>query len=316
MPMPKATVATTTSNCSWAKALLRLAALGRLHARVIVRRAQAALLQEAGHGLGVLAAEAIDDGGLARVPPQHFQRLRVAVHLGQDPIHQVRAVEPSDQHRGLAEAEVACRMSSRTRAVAVAVKACRLARGKRSRSTASCRYSGRKSCPQWLMQWASSMTKRRMSSCASLLQEAGLEEPLRRDEEQPILAFGQPGLDAPPLLVGQVAVQCGGRITDAGQAIDLVLHQGDERGDDHVGPAGDQRRRLVAERLAAAGRQHDQRIASGQGHGDGFALQRPERVEAPAAADDVQYALFVGKGKRLRLSMGGVYSGSRGISIN
>ena len=55
--------------------LLRLAAIGGLHARVVMRRPQAALAEEAGHGLGVLAAEAVDDRGLARVPPQDFQRL-------------------------------------------------------------------------------------------------------------------------------------------------------------------------------------------------------------------------------------------------
>jgi hypothetical protein len=48
-------------------------------------------------------------------------------------------------------------MSRRTRAVAVAVKACRLTPGNRSRIAPSCRYSGRKSCPHWLMQCASSI---------------------------------------------------------------------------------------------------------------------------------------------------------------
>ena len=50
-------------------------------------------------------------------------------------------------------------MSVRTRGVAVAVNAWMAASGKASRRTASCRYSGRKSCPHWLMQWASSMAK-------------------------------------------------------------------------------------------------------------------------------------------------------------
>ena len=128
------------------------------------------------------------------------------------------------------------------------------------------------------------------------LQEARLQEPLGRDEKQPVLPFGQAALDAAALRVGQVAVQSGGRITDARQAVDLVFHQGDERGNHHVGPAGDQRRRLVAERLAPAGGQHDQRIAPGKGRGNRLALQRPESVEAPEAADNVQYAVLVGKG--------------------
>ena len=48
-------------------------------------------------------------------------------------------------------------MSSRTRVVAVAVKACIDTCGQAARSAPSCRYSGRKSWPQWLMQCASSM---------------------------------------------------------------------------------------------------------------------------------------------------------------
>ena len=52
-------------------------------------------------------------------------------------------------------------MSRRTRSVAVAVKACRLTPGNSSRSRPSWRYSGRKSWPHWLMQWASSMATNR-----------------------------------------------------------------------------------------------------------------------------------------------------------
>ena len=48
-------------------------------------------------------------------------------------------------------------MSARTRSVAVAVSAISGVSGNRSRSSASCRYSGRKSCPQSLMQCASSI---------------------------------------------------------------------------------------------------------------------------------------------------------------
>ena len=54
-------------------------------------------------------------------------------------------------------------MSACTRGVAVAVNACTLDPGNRSFSEPSCRYSGRKSCPQWLMQWASSTAKARTS---------------------------------------------------------------------------------------------------------------------------------------------------------
>ena len=51
-------------------------------------------------------------------------------------------------------------MSSRTRGVAVAVKAMTGTQGKWSRNSVSWRYSGRKSCPHSLMQWASSIAMR------------------------------------------------------------------------------------------------------------------------------------------------------------
>ena len=43
--------------------------------------------------------------------------------------------------------------------------------------------------------------------------------------------------------------------------------------------------RLVAERLAAAGRQHDQRVATVQHAGDGLFLQREKAIVAPDATD-------------------------------
>ena len=46
-------------------------------------------------------------------------------------------------------------------------------------------------------------------------------------------------------------------------------------------PVAHERRRLEAERLAAAGRQHDDRVAPGEDRVHGFALQRPERRVAP-----------------------------------
>ena len=53
-------------------------------------------------------------------------------------------------------------MSARTRSVAVAVSAIIGASGNNSRNEASWRYSGRKSWPHSLMQWASSIA----SKCA------------------------------------------------------------------------------------------------------------------------------------------------------
>jgi hypothetical protein len=58
-------------------------------------------------------------------------------------------------------------MSARTRSVAVAERAMIGASGNSSRSSASLRYSGRKSCPHSLMQCASSTATARTSNPAS-----------------------------------------------------------------------------------------------------------------------------------------------------
>ena len=60
--------------------------------------------------------------------------------------------------------------------------------GKSSRSRPSCRYSGRKSCPHWLMQCASSMAMNRRSACCSSRRSDWLavaDQPLGRHVEQP-----------------------------------------------------------------------------------------------------------------------------------
>src|SRR5690554_7568826 len=54
-------------------------------------------------------------------------------------------------------------ISSRVRSSAVAVSAMRGTPGNSSASCPSCRYSGRKSCPHWDTQWASSMANRARS---------------------------------------------------------------------------------------------------------------------------------------------------------
>ena len=60
----------------------------------------------------------------------------------------------------------------------------------------------------------------------------------------------------------------------------LILHERDQRRDDERDARGEQRRQLVAERLARAGRHHREHVAAGQDRLDGLALPRPELGEA------------------------------------
>ena len=64
------------------------------------------------------------------------------------------------------------------------------------------------------------------------------------------------------------------------QAVNLVLHQGDERRDDHRDPAEEHRRQLIAERLAAPRGHQNQGILSGKDPVDYLFLKRQEAVEA------------------------------------
>ena len=83
-------------------------------------------------------------------------------------------------------------MSRRTRAVAVAVKACRLTPASARAAAPSWRYSGRKSCPHWLMQCASSMATKLTGRDDEQVQEAVAalaDQPLGRDVEQAVAAL-------------------------------------------------------------------------------------------------------------------------------
>ena len=78
------------------------------------------------------------------------------------------------------------------------------------------------------------------------------------------------------------------RTSELAQGLDLVAHQRDERRhhDGHAGAA--ERRHLVAERLAAAGRHQHQRVAAGHDVIDDLGLVAAELVEAEDGAEDVE----------------------------
>jgi hypothetical protein len=72
---------------------------------------------------------------------------------------------------------------------------------------------------------------------------------------------------------------------------DLVLHEGDQGGDDHGGAALlEDGRKLVAEGFAAAGGHDDADVAAGGESADDFFLARAEGVVAPVAFEGVEEA--------------------------
>ena len=71
-----------------------------------------------------------------------------------------------------------------------------------------------------------------------------------------------------------------GAHADLFQRINLIGHQRDQRRNHNADTVAQQRRDLVAERLAAAGRQHGEAILAPQRVGDDILLQPPEGVIA------------------------------------
>jgi hypothetical protein len=108
-------------------------------------------------------------------------------------------------------------------------------------------------------------------------------QPLRREVEQVKLA-------GPELLLDHVLgprVQRGveevGADPELPQRFHLVLHQRDQRGDDHAGARSDQRGDLVAERLAPACRHQHERIPAAGDVVDDLLLRAAEALETEHA---------------------------------
>ena len=123
-------------------------------------------------------------------------------------------------------------------------------------------------------------------------------QPFRRHIEQPVTTFADALQDRHPLVGWQRAVEAGRRHAVRGQAVDLILHQRDERRDDQREPWTHQRRGLEAERLAAAGGKHDDRIPVVEDRLHRLALQRPEGAVAPVALQRLEEGVFRRSGLR------------------
>ena len=128
------------------------------------------------------------------------------------------------------------------------------------------------------------------------LQGRGHAEPLGREVQQVQLAGDVRRLDRAAL--GEVlgGVQEGGPHPRGLQCVHLILHQRDQRGDDHPGAGTHERRDLVAERLPATGRHQHDRVVTGHQRVDDRALLAAERGVAEDPLEDLQ----CGRGDRGR----------------
>ena len=95
-------------------------------------------------------------------------------------------------------------------------------------------------------------------------EEGGGGETLRRDIQQLVLPPAGPAQGVPVLLLGKGGVEEGGGYARLPQGGHLILHQGDQGGDDQGHPRQQQGGELVAHRLARPGGHDAQHVPPGQ----------------------------------------------------
>ncbi|MGY3106758.1 hypothetical protein ACVWW7_003385 [Bradyrhizobium sp. LM6.9] len=105
-------------------------------------------------------------------------------------------------------------------------------------------------------------------------------QPFRRDIEQVEIARDQAPLDVGGFLRGQRRVQRGGVDPGFEHAGDLVAHQRNQGRHHDTAAFAQQRRQLIAQRLAAAGRHQHQAIAAVRDVPDDLALRAAEPGQA------------------------------------
>jgi hypothetical protein len=111
-------------------------------------------------------------------------------------------------------------------------------------------------------------------------------EPLRRDVQQLDLAALHTPQARRHFIRGQRTVDERRRNAARLERVDLVLHETDQWREDDRQSVEEERRYLIADRLTAARRENDERVASGEHRRDGPLLPRPEIGVAKAFAEE------------------------------
>ncbi len=262
-----------------------------VHARVVRHGVDALLHQE---GRGLLHGgprEAVDDSGVTGVlAADQLQHLLERVVLRSDPVLDVRPVEAGDEVPGLLQAEPRHDLG---------VGGLGGRRGQRD--------------PRHLRPALVQHRQREVvgpevvTPLGDAVRLVDREERDRPPVEQPLGALGAQALggqveqvqlaaeerllDRLPLVRVLRRVEESGPHPEGGQRVHLVLHQRDEGRDDDARAFSDQRRDLVAERLAAAGRHQHEGVAAADDLLDDLLLLTAEGAVAEHA---VQYLQSVG----------------------
>ena len=277
------------------EAILVARAHAGIEAGVIGQRRDAGVGQRSGGILDLGARQAIDDAGVAGMAlGDEGLQLRRRVLLVDDLIADVRAVEARDEARRAGKPEplddllarqfVGGRGQRDARHVGKALGDRRQADIFRAEIVPPLRHAMR------LVD-----RKQRDLGPAEQGEAARRQQPLRRDIEQVEIAGDQPPLDLGGFLERQRRIQH--RRLDAGleQARDLVAHQRDQRRDHDAAAFAQQRRQLIAQRLAAAGRHQHQAIAAVGDMPDDLLLRA---AKGRQAEHGIQHGKRVGDGAR------------------
>ena len=141
------------------------------------------------------------------------------------------------------------------------------------------------------MQWASSTTTSETPAWRRARKNAVLAQALRRGVDELVGARGDVIHGALLLGGGEGAVDEDGPLAQSGrQALDLVLHQGDQRREHQRRARQEQRRKLEGQRLARAGGQDGQRVGAGKDPVDDGGLAGEKAIVAEDIAQRFQDA--------------------------
>ena len=224
----------------------------------------------------LVAARGIDDARARLAGEQRFQ-LRIQTVARADVVADVRTVEAGDDQPVLGNAELRQDVGSRPR-----VGGC----GQREPRHVGIVVEQRAELaiigPEIVAPFADAMRfvdgDQRQVHAADQTAEGFARRTLRRDVQQVQFAGLEPldGLFA----VGIGRSQRSGPQADRIRASDLVVHQRDQRGNDERSAFAGDRGKLIAERLARAGRHHRERVLAGKNAVDDLFLHAAEMIEA------------------------------------
>jgi hypothetical protein len=241
-----------------------------------------------GQGLDALAAQplrrrldldarqAVDDAGLVRMlAPDEGQQLRLRILLRHDAVADVRPVEAGDEDAAVLQLQPLGDVAP-GRAVG-------------GGGQGDARHAGIARCQRVQLQvfraevvaplrHAMRLVDREQGQLAVVehVEQPVGQQPLGRDIQQVELARPHRPGDVARFAGRQGRVQRRGADAELAQRLDLVLHQRDQRRHHDAEARPHQRRHLVAQRLAAAGRHQHQRVAAGNHLGHDLGLLAAE----------------------------------------